>query len=555
MTGPKATGRAAIPLSPASAAALDAILAESEALRQAGEREQALDLLADACRRQAGPEAAALGRAYVTAILAAWEQGPPESVRQLSARLTGFMDAHPVLVLRDHRWIDVALRPTRLPGAPVRVHLWKAVLAQPPIRLPNLLRIMGHAQRLRALDVMLLALPLLLRHLAPRRARGLAEDAPHWCWAGDIHLMQDEGPEAENCYRIALTLDAGCGRALLGLAAIAIDRGELGEAAALAHRAAETLPRRAAETLPRRAAAMLPRRAAETLPHRAAEMLPRRAAAMLADCEEAEAAAAIGRAAGLLEGPPEARAPRTMAVIIFCHATTKLQRNAHLAPPGIGLLEACYRSLRAVVGVPAAVPVTVILDHRPGEVNDAFRDRVAHFCAAEGLALVVNTDHGLRRQWLDAFDRIRADLVMVVEQDHEFVRPGPGMEEMLALFAARPDIGQVRLNRRANIRTGFDLMLSCTARDATSGILRTARFSNTPQFLRRDFYDAMVQPLIVQGTRHDGRNQGAGGVEETINVVMARLETLIGLPATMRLFGLSIRGELGEKARCVHLGV
>jgi tetratricopeptide (TPR) repeat protein len=499
----------------------DEALAEGRALLQAGRLEAGLAALEEGCRRF--PDALAeggaplFGLAYVEAVLAAWDGGPQTTGRRLAlqARLVGLIDRHPGLVLPRFQWLDFILRSQRQFGGPVRTHLWNRAVVHPAVPFPHLLRLVSFAFHARTRETLRLAAAPLRGRLAARLAAHGAEDVPVWCQLADIHLLEDELDAAEACYRTAIGQDAGCARAVAGLACVALGRGAMELACGLATRAAD----------------------------------------LLREAGEAEAAAAIDGAVMLWSRRLAVPAPASLEVVFFCHVSGKLHRNAHLGAPGLGLLEAAVRSLRQSIELPEGVPMTVFYDHRDTAMNRAFLANLMRFCEAEGLGLVINTEHGLRRQWLHAFGRGTAELVMVVEQDHEFIPPGPSLAGILDLFARRPDINQLRLNRRPNVAVGFDALLAQAAQDKADGVTITARFSNTPQFLRRDFYAGVVLPRIDHDIGNDGRNQGAGGVEDNINPWLRRLEAVIGVPAVMRLAGLAIWGQPGDEARCAHLGV
>lgn len=492
------------------------ILARAEAMLAAGEGEGALALLEAAHRRfpDTGRGVPVIGRAYALAILEMVAARPwGHRWRQpLREALAGFVERNPDVIARDYRWLDHMLRPNGHFGLPVRSRIWRVVLAQPGIELAVIDGILRHAFHARDLETMLAGAERLVPLL---EARQRPEDLPRWCTAADIFLIHERHHEAEACYRAASAIDGTAPRALIGRAALALDRGELAQAQALA--------------------------AACTV--------------RLAQDGQGEAAWIVSAATGLWASRAAAPPPESTAIVFFCHATGKLKRNTHLGPPGIGLIEGAVRSLRETMAPGPDIPMTVLYDHRDTPLNLEFQSNLARFCAEEGIGFVSNTGNGLRRQWLDAFRRIQADTVMVVEQDHDFVAPCPSFPEIIGTLARRVDINHLRINRRDNIRAGFDMMLSQTARDRASGILRTGRFSNTPHFIRRDFYDAVLLPIIADRNDQDARNFGAAGVEENVNGALRRLEPLLGLPGLMRLFGLAIWGQPGERLRTRHLGV
>lgn len=352
-----------------------------------------------------------------------------------------------------------------------------------------------------------------LAGLLPGAGLGPVELCRYWCFCGDAALLHGRNTEAEAHYRRAQAARPEDARVLFSLGCLALDAGDLPAAAALAARAGAAF-----------------------------------AAEGQAQCGEI-----VSRIAAFWATP--ARPLETVEVVVFCHVSGKLRANAALGAPGLGLLETGLRSLRQTVLAGAEVPMTVYYDHRLTETNSQFLGNLLRFCAAEALPLAIYTGNGLRKQWLRAFERARADAVLVIEQDHEFLAPCPSLAELLALLRDRPDINHLRLNRRRNIHAGYDRLLLQTPRDVASGLCRTSGFSNTPHLLRRDFYEAVILPIISANPRHDRHNQGAAGVEENVNGAIRRLERLLGLPGLQRLMGLAIWGPPGHKPLCLHTGI
>lgn len=435
---------------------------------------------------------------------------PPEAPNPAEAALALVL-RHPVLARPHLMWLDHKLRVNRSLAIATRMTLWSMMLDQQP-GIPLLLTLLELAANARAFTLYDRAAAQLQQRLAPRLEEGPAEDAPRWCIAGDAHLLRDDWDAAAACYANALRLAPGDARALLGQACLRLDQGDL----------------------------------------RAAAALGRQAAQAFAVAGQEEAARTLSILTGFWDAP---RRAESFEIVIFCHVTSKLRRNAHMAAPGIALVETAMRSLRQAVGPGPEVPITLYYDHRLTPTNNAFAANLLDFCTAEGLGLAINTDHGLRRQWLQAFERAEADVVMVIEQDHEFLPPCPDLAAAAALFRQRPDLHQLRFNRRHNTRVGFDVMLMQTPRDVESGVSRTGFFSNQPHFLRRDFYEALVKPTIAEAGGYEGRNAGAAGVEENINNLIRRMEPLIGMPALLRVFGLAVWGVPGQRATVTHLGV
>lgn len=421
------------------------------------------------------------------------------------------VERHPWLVAGNHLWLDRLLRPQRGLAVPARLGLWAIALQQRPGPAQTL-GLMTLADNARALDLYGRCADRLHALLLEGAALPAGEVAPAWCRIGDTALLRRDPAGAEAHYRQALAIQPGDGRALLGLACVALDQNRLARAAELGQQAAEAF----------------------------------------AAAGHAETAQVTRRGTTFWAA---ARPIASVEVVIFCHVSSKLKQNAHLGAPGLGLLELGLASLRARLRPGPEVPITIYYDHRISPVNNAFLANLSRLCAEQDLRLAVYTGNGLRRQWLRAFERSEADALLIIEQDHEFLETCPPLAEVQALLQTRPDINQLRLNRRRNKAVGVDTMLLQTHRDRASGLCRTAGFSNTPQLLRRDFYEAVVRPAIEERSLHDHRNFGAAGVEENLNNLIRRIEPQIGMTALQRLMGLAIWGVRKAEPACVHTGV
>lgn len=397
---------------------------------------------------------------------------------------------------------------------PQRAASWDAVLAVLPEDPEALHGRLGCALRMRD-RAAITAFAGRCRAIAGEGSKTAAADLLQ---VGDAALIDCDLPEAMNFYGAASAAEPDSPAPLIGQAVATLDAGDAGAAAALLEKAAGLYGTKRSPL---------------------DEMVVRNAAAAWAR-------------PGLTRGP----AP-VCEVFIFSHFhhPDKLRENAHLGGPGTGLIAATLRSLRATLQLRPQVPVTVLYDHRPTAANEAYRAALGMFCAAEGVQLVVNEQFGLRGQWLDAARRARADLLFMVEHDHEFLPNSPSLATLLQIFAARPEIQHLKLPRRRLIVKGFDTILTQTAQDRAAGLCCVPAFSNTPHLLRRSLLDNVVVPIIGGTNEFEGRNAGAAGVEEAVNVAYRQVELVLGLPAAMRLFGTYSFGQPGQERCLVHLGV
>ena len=244
----------------------------------------------------------------------------------------------------------------------------------------------------------------------------------------------------------------------------------------------------------------------------------------------------------------------TFEVVIFCHVTSKLKRYEHLAAPDVGLVALAYSSLREALDIGLDVPITVYYDHRISSLNQEYLLNLSRYCLDNKISLAVNTKVGLRVQWLRAFSEAQAQYVMVVEQDHQFFDSGFNYRDILHAMNSRPDIGQVRLNRRSNIIKHWDNPLCQTSKDILSGWSRVPAFSNSVNIIRRTYYEKIIHPIIHDNTSEDFTNGGAGGVEGNVIQEIDRFSDNHGVQATLRIFGQAIWGAPGTGRVCQHTG-
>jgi tetratricopeptide (TPR) repeat protein len=243
----------------------------------------------------------------------------------------------------------------------------------------------------------------------------------------------------------------------------------------------------------------------------------------------------------------------SVEIMIFTHVSGKLERNAHLAAPGAGLIQETFASIQSVLK-PDDCPVTVFYDRRPTETDAAYETALKSFCKETGAALVSADENGLRRQWLAAAARARADVVFFVEHDWSFRTNCPPVSRVKRLFRDAPEVSYLRLNKHWNRKVkGHPSPYPSELQDR-GPLCRIPEFLNQPHFIRREVLNELIVPLIADNDAQDGQNDRAGGVEETVNVAYGQAEKFFGLSFATRLFGTFVWGPVGDEKRIIHLG-
>ena len=447
----------------------------------------------------------------MTQPLTNWHETLKELIRKRRAdEIRSIIHINKTIIAGNFRWLDKLLSGPSQVIRGLREELWEVVrrsrrndpralqvlleCAQDARNLPWQSRIAKELERLVETDL----------HTEP---------ALRWSALGEAKLLENDLAGAAQCFNSAARFMPDHPRVLAGRLVIALDRSEFAAAHELAYRLATRLNH-------------------DALPQ-AAEFISRSADLWLE------------QPVGLL----------SVEVVVFCHVTAKLVKNSHLAPPSIGLVEASATSFRERLRLDPGTKITVFFDSRESDMDFEFLRNLTQWSEANGVGVVANVRHGLRRQWIDAFARATADVVAVIEQDHLFLENCPNISEVLSVFERRPDIKYIRLNRRSNTMTGVDRLLITTPADQQDGLCRTARFSNTPHLQRRRFFETVIYPIIVDRPDEDERNGGAAGVEEKINRLLPLVESVIGVSATTRLLGNGLWGGIGVEARVENLGI
>jgi hypothetical protein len=147
-----------------------------------------------------------------------------------------------------------------------------------------------------------------------------------WCLIGDSALLNQNFEDAKAAYEVARQIDPTAGRAMLGLAAAALDTSEMDGARELGL-------------------------AASALFDRAGD----REVANLLSCAQFWT---------------DQRTPiKGVAAIVFAHVTEKLRVNVHLGAPTVGLVSEAVTSFRHRLQVGPEVPITIFYDHRNTPLN------------------------------------------------------------------------------------------------------------------------------------------------------------------------------------------
>ncbi|WP_099349497.1 hypothetical protein [Acetobacter aceti] len=243
-----------------------------------------------------------------------------------------------------------------------------------------------------------------------------------------------------------------------------------------------------------------------------------------------------------------------ISLLMFSHPTEKMKHNHEIAPPQTVMIEHILEEVTKRVSKHQKMKKYLLYDHRDSEFSCRYKENLYILCSNSGVDLITNTNNGLRRQWLDGFSRLDGEFVLIIEQDHELLPTCPDWGQIIDVFRKRPDINYIKINRDPTLPEQFDFFACQSLLDYKTNVTKTGLFSNTPHMMRRSFFENFIRPIVEDNRVFDGGNGGAAGIEENVNIVIKHLADFLGWQVAARLLGLTIWGNIGEKAVVRHLG-
>lgn len=242
-----------------------------------------------------------------------------------------------------------------------------------------------------------------------------------------------------------------------------------------------------------------------------------------------------------------------VGLFIFSHPTERMSHNHDLAPPNTKMIEDIISNSNKRVGS-VEINTNIVYDHRETVLGVPYKENLLKLAESKDVNIIINENNGLRKQWLESIARSNEEFILVIEQDHELLENCPSWMELIEIFHKRPDINYIKINRDKNIADRFDFFANQSIIDYQDNLTKTSLFSNTPHIMRRSFFNSFILPIISNNDYFDGGNDGASGIEESVNVVIENVASYLGWQITSRLLGLSIWGNIGDDAVVNHLG-
>lgn len=191
--------------------------------------------------------------------------------------------------------------------------------------------------------------------------------------------------------------------------------------------------------------------------------------------------------------------PSYNVCVLIDKLTVIVPTSAIPSHPSTELIEKAVRSMNKYVGTMGCRKIIVCDGCAPTPSYEEYKRRLLKlrqedldFSRSKVIEFIswVHLSSTLER----AFQTVETEFALVFQHDHEVVRE-VDTEGILKCFDD-PLVKHIRINRRANTRSGWDFMLE-EYKGASIPLLKTAAWSDVPHFVRVDYYRKFVFPKLL----------------------------------------------------------
>ena len=258
---------------------------------------------------------------------------------------------------------------------------------------------------------------------------------------------------------------------------------------------------------------------------------------------------------------PGHRTPWTeqVTLLMATHFTEKLDRNRHLAPPGIGLVQSTYSSMLEVLGHEIRQCPKILIYDRNAPCDpreELYRENLTRFTRENGFELVESNCGGLQRNFTAAIENIGTPYILWVEHDWQFLPPGVDLAGVVRAFERYPEINMVRFNKRRNTIAGFDFLMEKETNAEGIDLIRTPAYSNNPQVVRTEKLRTDWLPLCQSDAtaRQYDLSRTAFGIEEPLFKGILHAVRQLGFGEAHAHWGTYVYGQVNDPPKIRHLG-
>jgi predicted O-linked N-acetylglucosamine transferase (SPINDLY family) len=257
--------------------------------------------------------------------------------------------------------------------------------------------------------------------------------------------------------------------------------------------------------------------------------------------------------------PAASEIANKLTIIVVTNFTEKLDKFAHLSPPGSGLVETTYGSILRVLGRRLSGCKKILCydrKHQNAKHENQYQVRLTKFAHNHNFDLHVVVQHGLQKVLRKFLENVSTPYLLFLEHDWEFQGPEINLDNLLNVFDQHPIVNYVRFNKRQNIISNFDIILEKEMSIKDVDLIRTAAHSNNPhlvrvQKLRNDWLPICLSDPLCQKMDLSDK---AFGIENPLFKRHMRDVRKMGFTRAHQIWGTYIYGQIGDPPRIKHLG-
>jgi tetratricopeptide (TPR) repeat protein len=249
-----------------------------------------------------------------------------------------------------------------------------------------------------------------------------------------------------------------------------------------------------------------------------------------------------------------------ISILMFTNYTEKLRHHPKIAPPSTNLVKAIFGSVIHNFGDQVIRCKKWLCYDRPFQdtsLSRRYEAALSTFARDFGFHFRRFGHEGLQQVYRQIIAHVNTPYLLFLEHDQLFTHAAVDLLGLLALLNRHPEINHVRFNKRPNIISNFDYLLSnnnqtlnyfpllkTTAYSNGPHILRVAKFKN--HWLRMCIEDPISKTMPLQGT--------AIGIEEPLFKRYMIDVRQTGFEQAHSHWGTYLYGGYHFPAKIVHLG-
>lgn len=267
----------------------------------------------------------------------------------------------------------------------------------------------------------------------------------------------------------------------------------------------------------------------------------------------------IDRRRSMPAHPAESDLKNKLTILMVTDFTRKLERFAHLSPPGAGLVKATYESMLHVFGNRISDCRKILCydrKHMDAENENRYQAHLTQFAQSRDFDFHVAARYGLQKIIRTLLEKVATPYLLFLEHDWEFQGPEIDIENLIRVFDRNEMVNYVRFNKRQNVISNFDFILEKETSIPGTDLIRTVAHSNNPHLVRVEKLRHDWLPICLNDPyrqKMDLRGK-AFGIENPLFKRHMQDVRKTGFAQAHATWGTYIYGRIGDFPRIRHLG-